>query len=161
MSYLDDKMKKLLKKQADLNKESGILGTKREVAHANIQKALAQAILKGSYLSQEVWELPANWVQSIQQDNFALTVTAPAKNVKARWGSILTHMKEHCYRIYLAPGISLTFGEDDGFEINASDNEQLTNFVKKHGLQIICPDVDGAVQTLNDKLDFVKRIRGS
>src|ERR1035437_7185773 len=98
MAYIDDQMKKLLKKQTDVDKESNVVSAKREVAHANIQKAIAQAILKGSYLSQEVWELPSTWLQSMQQDHFALAVTTPAKQLKAKWGNILTYMEEYCYR---------------------------------------------------------------
>ena len=161
MSYIDDRMKILLKKQAKVLKESHLASANRQTAHNDIQKALAQAILKGSFLSQEVWILPSNWAHSVQQNNFELIVTTPVKQLKGKWGSILTYMEEYCYSVPLSSGISLTFREDGGFELAADDNEKLSNFVKKHGLQIVCPDVDGITETLNDKLDFIKRIRSS
>lgn len=158
MSYLDNKIKALLKKQSKVQKEAYVVSAKRQKAHDAISKTIARAILKGSYLSQEIWTIPDSWVDDTARSHFAITMHSPTKPIIKRWGTILVHMKEHCYRVELVPGISIIFG-DDAIEIRASDHEVLSAFIKKYGMQVVCPDVDQIVDTLTDKINFVKRVR--
>jgi len=160
MNYLDSRMKILLRKQNEVNRAAYKASEKRQKAHNDIKKTIARAILKGSFLSQEVWTLPSNWVDHSQRGNFALSLHASTgKSVVRRWGNVIEYMKEYCYQVPLAPGISLTYRDDD-MELSADNNERMTAFIKKYGIPVICPDVDTVIDTLNDKLEFVKNIRG-
>jgi hypothetical protein len=161
MTYLDKRMRALVKKQNTVNMAAYKASAKRSLAHEAIQKTVARAILKGSYLSQEVWTLPANWLHDTQRNHFSIVVTADSKRIKSRWGKVVEYMKEYCYRVPLGNGISLTYREESGFDLQAENNENLSAFVRKHGLTIICPDVDEVVQTLEDRLVFVNSIRES
>jgi len=158
MTYLDVKMKTLLKRQAKVNKAAYISSMRRQEAHDAIEDAIATAILKGAYLSQDIWTIPDGWADSNQRQHFAISMSTPTKPRLKAWGNIINYMKEHCYRVELAPHVSIICREDD-MEIQSDDNEALAIFIKKHGIQVVCPDVDDLIDTLDDKAAFVKHIR--
>src|ERR1035437_4943611 len=140
MRYLDDKMKKLLKCQAKTLKLATKANELRSKAHDTIDKALANAILKGSYLSIGIWTIPETYVKDTDE-SFQFGLSTPIKPLNKSWGNILTYMSHHCYRVHLAPDITL-MQNDESLEITASDHKTLSAFIKKQGMQVIYPDVD-------------------
>ena len=159
MSYLDSRVKTLVKKQTKISREALITSMRRQKAHDDLAQTLARAILKGQFLSQDVWTIPAGWVESTDM-HFTISMWASAKSMSKKWENILNYMKEHCYRLPLVPGITITYSDGDSVEIRSEDNVKLAAFIKKYNMHIVCPDVDEIVETLERKTTFVKTIRG-
>ena len=158
MSYLDDKMKKLLKFQAKTYKIATKANELRSKAHDNIDKAISDTILKGSYLSMGIWTIPATYVTDSDED-FKFSLSIQTKSLDKSWSNILSYMRTHCYRVHIAPGITLS-NNDDVLEIMADNYKILAIFIKKHGMQVIYPDVDNMIDTLTSKIEFLKNLRG-
>lgn len=162
MAYLDTKIKVLVKAQEKAVRAATAISHKRSVAHNNIERTLARAILRGGYLSQEVWILTNEWTENLTNRSFSLSLHAPTgRPFKKRWNNILVYMEKYSYRVELAPDIYLTYREGDNINLAAEDQKDLAIFVQKQGIQIICPEVDDVVDTLERRLEFVKSIRSS
>jgi len=106
MTYLDVKMKTLLKRQAKVNKAAYISSMRRQEAHDAIEDAIATAILKGAYLSQDIWTIPDGWADSNQRQHFAISMSTPTKpRLKACCCADMGPMSsgEHCEECHAGP----------------------------------------------------------
>lgn len=157
MSYIDDQMKRLLKRQTKAIKLNNNAGQLRQEAHEAIDKALANAILKGSYLSIGIWSIPDTYLAD-HNGPFSLNMTTPVKTLNKSWGSIIHYMSEYCYRVHLSKGITL-INHEDGLEIQAEDHNLLSALIKKYGVQVVYPDLDTMIESLNDRLEFIKDLK--